>query len=685
MRIFKNMKLRTKLVGGFAAAAVVTMIVGGVSYWGIHNLVGSLNEVGRQQLPSVESLMQLRDGGDELKGALRTLLASDLPEEIRQNQFKYVEDVRKKYGEAKKVYESLEHSAEEKQVWEKFTAAWDAWKTDNNQYLQKTRELFQLGIGNPYVLEKDLETFRADHFGVFQKVLEMIQSEKAFEGGDNAHACAFGKWLSENQIQNPKIRSLIQEVSQIHEKFHQATKEAKELVQSGKKDEAFTVYQQQMCPAAEQTFAVLRRMKSVAQEAVALDRQRQHLLLEVSRESQQKTFQDLDKLVELAKQSADNAIEQSDTMAGWVSTLAIFSTVVGSIGALAFGVFLALSIVRPVLRGVEFATAIAQGDLTQTVNIDQRDEIGQLAQSLNDMSGNLRKMFTDIASNSTMLAGSATELSATATQLASGAEETTNQSSTVASAAEELATNMNNMAASTEQMNTNVKTVASATEQMTASISEIAKNAEKASSVAANASTMAQSSNHTIGQLSGAADEIGKVIEVIQDIAEQTNLLALNATIEAARAGDAGKGFAVVATEVKELAKQTADATVDIRNRIQGIQSSSGEAVDSISQISGIIEQINEISRTIASAVEEQSITTKEIAQNIAQSSQAAESISAGVTQSATASKEITRNIAGVDQAAKQTAAGATQTQTAGVELSKVSEQLQTLVNQFKV
>jgi methyl-accepting chemotaxis protein len=203
--------------------------------------------------------------------------------------------------------------------------------------------------------------------------------------------------------------------------------------------------------------------------------------------------------------------------------------------------------------------------------------------------------------------------------------------------------------------------------------------------VAGNAATMAQSSNETIGQLGNAADEIGKVIQVIQDIAEQTNLLALNATIEAARAGDAGKGFAVVATEVKALAKQTAEATEDIRGKIEGIQSSTSLAVKSIGSISEVIQQVNEISRTIASAVEEQSVTTREIAQNVAQTSSAAETVSVGVTQSAMASKEITQNIAGVDQAAKQTAQGAAQTQTAGVELSKLAEELQSLVGQFQV
>ena len=372
-----------------------------------------------------------------------------------------------------------------------------------------------------------------------------------------------------------------------------------------------------------------------------------------------------------------------NTFLYWAFSAAILMLVV--IGTVT--VISAKNIVRPLLAITEGLKDIAQGegDLTKRLKADSKDEVGELAGWFNTFLEKLQGIIKQIAGNAKTLAGSSTELSATASQLASGAEETTNQSSTVASAAEEMATNMNNMAAATEQMTVNVKTVASATEQMTASISEIAKNAEQASTVAGNAAAMAQSSNQTIGQLGNAADEIGKVIQVIQDIAEQTNLLALNATIEAARAGDAGKGFAVVATEVKELAKQTAEATEDIRGRIEGIQSSTGQAIKSIGLISDVIQQVNEISRTIASAVEEQSITTKEIAQNVVQTSHAAETVSVGVTQSAMASKEITQNIAGMDQAAKQTAQGAAQTQIAGVELSKLAEELQALVGQFQV
>lgn len=341
----------------------------------------------------------------------------------------------------------------------------------------------------------------------------------------------------------------------------------------------------------------------------------------------------------------------------------------------------------------EVLNLASEGDLSQVYEVAEADEdtattqstFQDIANAVNAMCSNLRDVIRGVAKNANTLNSTSAELSTTANQLEDGAGETTTQSASVSSAAEEMSINMNNMAATTEQMTSNVKSVAVSIEEMTSSISEIAKNAEQASSVAGNAATLAENSNQTIGQLGSAADEIGKVIEVIQDIAEQTNLLALNATIEAARAGDAGKGFAVVATEVKELAKQTAGATEDIRNRIVGIQGSTQEVVDSIDEISKVISEVNSVSRTIAAAVEEQSVTTKEIAQNVSQTSDAAASVSTGVSESASASQEITRSITEVDSAAQSTATAATKTKESGEALSSLAGQLQDLVGKFKV
>lgn len=325
------------------------------------------------------------------------------------------------------------------------------------------------------------------------------------------------------------------------------------------------------------------------------------------------------------------------------------------------------------------------GDLTKRLPIASRDEVGSLAQHFNRFVDKLQNTIRGVADSTNTLADASNELSVTASQLASGAEDTTSQSATVAAAAAEMTTNMNTMAAASEAMSTNVKTVALAVDQLTASIGEIARSAEQAASVAQSAAQLAHNSNEKIGRLGSSADEIGKVIEVIEEIAEQTNLLALNATIEAARAGDAGKGFAVVASEVKELAKQTATATDDIRKRIEGIQGSTGETVTSIGQIGEVIKQVNELSRVIASAVEEQSITTKEIAQSVAQTKAAAEEVSRGVTESATASQQISTNIVHVDEAAQRAAQGASQTRAAGQSLSRLADQLQSLMSEFSI
>ncbi|MGE3704427.1 MAG: methyl-accepting chemotaxis protein [Vicinamibacterales bacterium] len=299
--------------------------------------------------------------------------------------------------------------------------------------------------------------------------------------------------------------------------------------------------------------------------------------------------------------------------------------------------------------------AAAKGDLTQSIAVKGEDAVGQMASGLSTFLGDLRNSISAIGQNASALASSAEELTAVSQQMGANAEETSAQANVVSAASEEVSKN--------------VQTVATGTEEMSASIKEIAKNANEAAKVATAAVKVAESTNNTVAKLGESSAEIGKVIKVITSIAQQTNLLALNATIEAARAGEAGKGFAVVANEVKELAKETAKATEDISQKIEAIQTDTKGAVDAIGQISQIINQINDISNTIASAVEEQTATTNEIGRN--------------VTEAAKGSAEIAQNITGVAQAARSTTDGANDTQKAAGQLSKMANDLQGLVSRF--
>jgi len=383
-------------------------------------------------------------------------------------------------------------------------------------------------------------------------------------------------------------------------------------------------------------------------------------------------------LAEIDKAEAFAAIN----MLRWLM-LAVIAVTIGIIIVVA--ILITRSIAKPILKGVDFAKTMAGGDLTHTLDIDQVDEVGILAKALNEMNGNLRKMFKDIGVGVQTLSASSTELASVSNQMSSGAENTSTKSNAVATASEEMSSNMNSVAAAMEQATTNIGVVSSSTEQMTASINEIAQNTERASMVTRQAVTEAQSASAKVNELGRAADEIGKVTEAITEISEQTNLLALNATIEAARAGSAGKGFAVVANEIKELASQTAEATKEIRTKIEGIQVSTSETVTEIENITNVIGEINDFVSTIASAVEEQSVTTKEIAANVVQTSQGLAEVNRNVAQTSTVAGGIAKDIAGVNHASSDVASGSEQVNTSAVELSKLSERLNEMVCQFNV
>jgi methyl-accepting chemotaxis protein len=357
----------------------------------------------------------------------------------------------------------------------------------------------------------------------------------------------------------------------------------------------------------------------------------------------------------------------------------------GVLLALLLGFISTRNITRPITQVVALAQQMSEGDFTHDLKIDQKDEIGQLVAALNRLVRRMERMLRRVVNSVDTLRFSSGEMTRISDQMADGADLTAGRSNTVATAAEEMSASMNSVSAASEEATTNVSMVADAVAATTETIQTIARHSKEARTIADSAVVQADHASSKMNELGGAADAINKVTEVITEISEQTNLLALNATIEAARAGEAGKGFAVVANEIKELARQTAQATHEIKARIEDIQHSTGETVGEMQQISKVINQVNGIVATIATSVDSQLATTQEVADNVREASLGFGEINQNMAQCTQVTGQISADIADVKLSADDLTRTSIQVAFNVKELSHLAEKLHEVVDHFHV
>jgi methyl-accepting chemotaxis protein len=491
------------------------------------------------------------------------------------------------------------------------------------------------------------------------------------------------------------------------------------------------------------------------------------LLANEGKETADKYREDYAKCEERMLQESKADLAENSALADSTGRMMLILAGLSFFLAMGLGMVISRSISKPLGQGVGMMEELAQGRLGQRLGMVRKDEIGILARAMDGFAEELTRTMKEIQANANTLASASEELTSTSTAMAGNAEAMTSQAATAAAGTEEASANVKTMAAGVEQISANSNTVASASEQvssnlravaaaveqtssnmatisansetmtgavnsvasaieeMSVSLNEVSKNSGQAANVAGRAAKSANATAETVDKLGQSAQEIGKVVDMIKGIAAQTNLLALNATIEAARAGEAGRGFAVVANEVKELAKQTASATEDIRNQVSGMQSNTGDAVKAIEEIVAVINEINSISGTIAAAVEEQTATTNEISKSVGQAARGANEVSRNVQQAAQGTTEVSKNVqeavkgvtdiarninelavgardvaknaaeaskgmndvaksvVDVSGKAKETTRGAGDTNTAAKELSRLAEKLQAIVAKF--
>ena len=680
-----NLSLKVKLIGGFALVAIITLVVGMIGYHGVDMAGDQIESLANDHLPGIENILRVKGDFEAIIAVQMTLLNPLLTQEERQKQYDHLAKAREDYQRAFKNYEALPKTEEQKKLWQDLVKLTKDWKTENDKFLQLSRDLDQSCILNPQALMETLEGIRAGHVYLRHRCLSLIHFHRTFEGGGDPTACKLGQWLREFKTCKPELMAVMEQIKPVHNRFHEAVTRIKQLVDHGDLKGAEAVYVNDLRPAGDEISQRLDDLTGMAAGPEKLYRQMTQIVLDISNTKQAEGMALLDKLIKIENKEATAAKEEGLASESKAKHMSLMGMSVGFALALALGILLSLSITRPLARTMEFVKRMGEGDFSQKLTIDRQDEVGQLAQSMNQMVDQLGGLLKNLTEGVATLSSSATELEAISGQMTTGTAQTSSRAATVAAAAEEMSVSLAQVATTAEQASNNVTVVAAATEEMSATVQEIAHNSEKARIITAQAVSQAAGANQTVDQLGQAAREIGKITETITEISEQTNLLALNATIEAARAGEAGKGFAVVAGEIKDLAQQTAKATEEIRQKIHMIQQSIGGTVAEIGQVSGVIQEVMDIVASTAAAVEEQATTTREIAGNVSQVSVGVQAVTTNVAQSSSAAGEVAKEIAMVDQAAGDMATAGSQVNLSAGDLSKLAERLHEMVSRFHI
>lgn len=378
--------------------------------------------------------------------------------------------------------------------------------------------------------------------------------------------------------------------------------------------------------------------------------------------------------------SAQSKVAQRTLNLKLIAIMAITFVVIGIFMSL-----VARSIVQPILTSVRLARQIAKGNFSETIDVNRNDEVGTLIQSLNEMIASLSLIFTGLKCEAGLLSESSQSLSAVSENLSTVSEETNTHAKGLLNAAQTMNANIRDVESSVREAASNIGSIVSSTTDMESAIASSAKASEDMRDISLRASERGKAVLDTTTALGDSASRITRITESITDISESTNLLALNATIEAARAGEAGKGFAVVANEIKDLARQTAEATMEIKQHVDGIQAAAGQAVEEISGITRLIAEVDEQAESVAGAMEAQSGKTREISNSISSVSANITGITESISDNAALSDRITNESQVLTQASGVTSGESLKVSEKSEDLNTISSKLFKTVAQFQL
>lgn len=678
----KNIKIGTKLIGGFLIVSLIVLIVGFFGWNGARQLQVHIDDLGNMALPAVGSLQKMKTEGNAVRIALRTIFNPRISEADKLRQYENIQAARDRHNAAWAIYEGVQKDAEEEQLFKELIPAWNAWNAVNDNIIEMAKEIDATDIRNPDDLHGRIVGFIGDHHVLMEKTLLLIITGQEFEGGGDPAVCNFGKWLASYQTSNPKINKLLKDVRDYHDPFHESVVNIKNLMKARNQNDALVEFNANMQPDAQKVFGIFNELEVEVERVVDLYDEMMALGFGDAVAKQNAAIEILDKILNFNTDEAAEATLIAESDGVRVQTVALIGMVAGVIFAFVIGIILTRSITSPLSKGVKFAQEIAMGDLQIKLDIYQKDELGILAEALRDMLKSLqykadkiesiaRKDLTIDVQKSSEKDGLGASLilmkdslNEILTQVNIAVDQVSTGSDQVSQASQSLSQGATEQASSLEE-------ISSSTNEVNGQSRQNAENATEANAIARKAAEDAAKGNEQMKNLMVAMDginksseEIKKVVKVIDDIAFQINLLALNANVEAARAGKYGKGFAVVAEEVRNLAVRSADAVKEttgmVEESIRNIEMGTRSANETAKQLEDIVIGASKV----ADFLGEIALASKEQAQAI-------EQITGGLDQ--------------IDQVTQANTASAEESASASEELASQAQQLKAMISQFKL
>jgi methyl-accepting chemotaxis protein len=586
-RMFKKMKLSTKLILSFLLIASITLTLGLVGLYSTSQSGTAIRKIGSEAMPQVIAMENIVYQAENIRGTLRTLSIPGLDDQMRQRQYNNYDTAAEACKEAFAAYEALPQTAQEKADWNKFRAGWDAWQKEIDKAFTLAHQIDQLGIADPVDMTRRIEQFTKDHYIVVNKVRALLEDSAAvFDGGEDHTACNAGRFFSTYQTRSEELKQIVQDCRPYHQQFHKAVADIKKLVQQNQIQQAKEIFSSQMIPAMQEAFKDFDRMLALTNKSRELYAAALEQTLGPVTDLQREAIGQLKEMLKKIDEKAAAQVKSSQNQAAFLKTLFVCMAAVSVVLAVVIGVLVTRAITRPIHQIISDLTA--------------------------------------------------------------GAEQVSSASGQVSSASQSLAEGATEQAAGLQETSSSLEEMSSMTKQNADNAQQANTLAAQAKSAAHDGAEAMKRMSQAINDIQKSADETSKIIKVIDEIAFQTNLLALNAAVEAARAGEAGKGFAVVAEEVRNLAMRSAEAAKNTASLIEGSVKNAKNGVEISSEVSKKLEEIvahvgktTDLVAEIAAASTEQAQGIEQINTAVSQMDKVTQQNAAAAEESASAAEEL--------------------------------------------